>query len=79
MTKARILLAFILVIAASGAAMATKARSFIGYIESGGVYSAVYVPYNCPETGPGCIYTAWNGQAFQVYILSGLRFTPVRP
>jgi hypothetical protein len=79
MNKARVLLAVILIMAAAGGAMATKARSFLGYISNNGVYSAVYVPFDCPDTGPGCIYTSWNSQTFQVYTLSGLKFTPVKP
>jgi hypothetical protein len=79
MKKARVLLAVILIMAAGGAVMATKARSFIGYIVNAGVYSTVVVPFNCEDVGAGCIYTSWNGATFQVYTLSGARLYPVKP
>ncbi len=66
-------------ISAAGAAKATKARDFIGYINYGGAYVQVYVPFDCPFTGWGCTYTYWNGVSYQVYLQSGLQFYPVRP
>lgn len=64
---------------AAGAVLATKAKSFKGYIINAGVYSTVIVPFNCDDLGPGCIYTSWNGNTFQVYTLDGTTFRAVRP
>lgn len=79
MSKLKILLAVVLIFAAAGAAKATKARDFIGYINYAGAYMQVYVPYQCPTTGYGCTYTTGNGYTFQVYLQDGLRLYPVRP
>ncbi|SDF60670.1 hypothetical protein [Chitinophaga filiformis] len=79
MNKAKLILALILLLAAAGAAMATKARSFIGFIANGPFYYTVYVPFDCPEDGWGCVYTSSNGLTYQVYTLSGIRFFPVKP
>ena len=79
MNKVKLLLAAVLIVAAAGAAKATKAKSFIGFIYSGGAYLPVYVPYNCPDVGSGCIYVAPNGRSYQVYTQSGLYFYPLQP
>ncbi|SEW38882.1 hypothetical protein SAMN05428988_4939 [Chitinophaga sp. YR573] len=79
MNKAKLLVAVLLTLGAAGAAHATKAKAFMGYVYSGGVYTSVYVPYDCPETGYGCIYTSWNGNTYQVYMQSGIQFYPVKP
>ncbi|UPK67991.1 DUF6520 family protein [Chitinophaga filiformis] len=78
MKKSKIILVAIVLLAAVGAAMATKARSFIGYINMGGVYSPVWVPFDCPQAGWGCVYTS-NNMTYQIYTLSGIWFNPVRP
>lgn len=79
MNKPKLVLAFIIVFAAAGAAMATKARSFIGYINiGGGVYSQVWVSSQCPDLGWGCLYTT-NNMTYQIYTLSGIWLNPVRP
>jgi hypothetical protein len=79
MNRMKILLAVILFIAAAGAAKATKARAFIGYIYNAGAYSPVYVPYDCPDVGYGCYYVAPNGRTYQVYMQSGVQFYPLQP
>jgi len=79
MKRAKLILALIIAAAAVSAAYAFKARSFIGYIGSGGIYSAVWVSFECPDTGWGCEYTSTNGQTYQIYTLSGIRFYPVKP
>ena len=79
MNKSKLVLAFILLFAAAGAAMATKARSFVGFIADGNVYSPVFISFDCPDVGWGCIYTSSNNMTYQVYTLQGIRFTPVRP
>jgi hypothetical protein len=79
MSKAKLMLAGILIMAAAGGAVATKARAFIGIIVNGGVYYTVLVPFDCPNTGPGCIYTSWDGGTFQVYTLSGLKLVGLKP
>lgn len=78
MNKSKLVLAFIIVSAAAGAAMANRARSFIGYIGSGGIYSTVYVPFECPEIGWGCIYTS-GSNTYQVYTRQGILLNPVKP
>jgi hypothetical protein len=79
MNKPKLVLAFILAFAAAGAALTTKSRSFIGYIASGSSYHPVYVPFDCPDHGWGCQYTAANGLTYQVYTQAGVRFLPVKP
>ncbi|SHN45516.1 hypothetical protein [Chitinophaga sp. CF418] len=79
MNKAKKILVFILASAAISAAYAMRARDFFGYIGlGGGLYSAVYVPFDCPEVGWGCLYTI-NSNTYQVYTLSGIRMNPVKP
>ena len=79
MSKTKILLAAALTFTAAGAARATKARDFTGYIYVAGAYTPVYVPYDCPYSGYGCTYTTYNGYIYQVYQHSGLSYLPVRP
>jgi hypothetical protein len=79
MIRARIILVIILTMTAAAGAIATKARDFVGYINYAGIYFTVLVPFDCPSTGGGCIYTSGNGLTFQVYTLSGLRFIPLKP
>ena len=79
MNKVKLLLAAVLIFAAAGAAKATKARDFMGYVYYNGAYTVVYVPYDCPESGYGCLYTSWNGVHYQVYMQSGIQFYPVKP
>jgi hypothetical protein len=79
MNKAKITLILILTMTAAAGAIATKARDFVGYINYAGIYYTVLVPFDCPATGGGCIYTSGNGQTFQVYTLSGLKFIPLKP
>jgi len=79
MKKKKLFFAILLIIGAAGAAKATKARDFIGYIHYNGAYIQVYVPFECPFTGYGCTYTYWNGLSYQVYLQSGLLFYPIRP
>jgi hypothetical protein len=78
MKKARVVLIAILIMAAVGAAVASRARSFIGFVVDAGVYYTVLVPFDCPNTGGGCIYT-WDASTYQVYTLSGLRLVSLRP
>lgn len=69
--RAKLVLVIILSAAALSTAYAFKARSFIGYIGSGGVYSAVWISSECPDVRWGCLYTATNGETYQVYTLLG--------
>lgn len=78
MNRAKWVLSFIVAAAAVGAAYAMKARDFFGYIRVGTLYSAVYVPFECPDIGWGCEYTT-NGSTYQVYTLQGIRMNPVKP
>lgn len=79
MNKAKKILIVIITAAAISAAYAMRARDFIGYIGlGGGLYSVVYVPFDCPETGWGCLYTT-NSHTYQLYTLSGIRMNPVMP
>lgn len=75
----KLLIAMLLVIGAAGAARATKAREFIGYINVDGNYIQVYVPYSCPFTGIGCTYFSPTGYAYQVYLRNGLLFYSLKP
>lgn len=75
----KLLFAVLLIIGAAGAANATRARDFIGYIYYNGAYVQVYVPFDCQYSGYGCTYTYYNGLSYQVYLQSGLTFYPVRP
>ncbi|SFF08321.1 hypothetical protein SAMN05518672_115120 [Chitinophaga sp. CF118] len=79
MKKAKILLTIILIMAATGAAVATRAKSFFGFIVNAGVYHTVLISFDCPETGKGCIYTSWDYATFQVYTLSGIKLIPRKP
>lgn len=79
MNKAKLILLVILISTAAAGAIATKARSFVGYINFAGIYFTVLVPFDCQGTGGGCIYTSGDGYTFQVYKLSGIRFIPLKP
>jgi len=78
MIKAKLILSIIVAAAAIAAAFAFKSRAFIGYINAGGIYQAVYVDNVCPDVGWGCLYTS-NNNTYQVYTLSGIRMNPVKP
>jgi hypothetical protein len=68
-----------MIVAAAGAAKATKARDFYAYVLYNGAYMPVYVPYDCPDIGYGCTFSSRNGTAYQVYEQIGIQFYPLKP
>lgn len=79
MKKKKLLIALLLIMGAAGAAQATKARDFNGYIYYRGAWMQIYIPFECPFNGWGCTYTFYDGITYQVYLQSGLTFYPIRP
>lgn len=78
MKKKKLLIALFLILGAAGAAKATKARDFIGYIYVNSAWMEIYVPFDCPFTGWGCTYS-YIGISYQVYYQAGVNFYPLRP
>lgn len=78
MKKRKLLIALFLILGAAGAARATKARDFYGYIYQYGAWTQIYIPYECPYNGWGCTY-AYNGVVYQIYLQSGITFYPLKP
>jgi predicted NBD/HSP70 family sugar kinase len=80
MTKAKIALAAICLMAGIGGAFAFKARATKGYIIASGTVpnATVTLAGGCETTGTGCLYTSSNGNEFQVFQLSTTYYA-VRP
>ncbi|RFM35009.1 DUF6520 family protein [Chitinophaga silvisoli] len=78
MKKRKLLIALFLILGAAGAARATKARDFYGYIYLNGAWTQIYIPYECPYNGWGCTYPH-NGVVYQIYLQSGITFYPLKP
>jgi len=70
-----------LLISATIAAKATKAKGFVGFIPLGnGYWDQVYVPYECPYSGYGCKYTDYvEHRQYQVYEQDGNNYYPIQP
>jgi hypothetical protein len=79
MNHVKVLLVSALIATAALAAKASKPRVFLGYIYNAGAYTSVYIPYDCPENGYGCLYTTWNGYTYQVFQQVGNSFLPLKP
>jgi hypothetical protein len=82
MTKAKIVLFAICLLAGLGAAVAFKARVTTGYIKTGpgsNQYAIVQVQEDCTVVGTGCKYTSLNGATYQLYQIGNLNYYyPVR-
>lgn len=77
MKKARVILATILLLAATAGVFAFKARANTYYYVVGTVYSPTVVSFTCVEGSSGCTFVI-NGSLYQLYLWVNGVYVPLR-